>query len=379
MLNTDQSVYNNTLSGNDIFIMGQSGASNNGDTASAYLYGGNNIFIDGDKYSVLNKNNYQDIFIGGSGINTLIMPGKASNYSITASNSIWNDMAQTGNLSGYIITDNTKAINTLGVSSIRYVEFADKMIKLSDMSTVAVPVITTRSAVYMGSSDALNIVDSGTTVYGGKGTETITLANWNTLLANYSSLDSIPFSNFIHNVTIDQNVGRINLSLPSFFYEFQQAGNTINVYDSTGSNLILSGPVQGGSNGTLFSFGDGTASVLLSAGKMTLGGALISSSQPSAVTPTLTANVGSTATTTTSQVYMAANDTFNVATPGQSVFGNAGKCIVGIGGYDFTNNVTPLNIILDQNVSEIDFRNNLSTLSFLQSGNTINVYSSNGL
>ena len=334
------------------------------------------MFVDGDKF-VASKGS--DYFWGGSGINTTILPGLSSNYKITASNSIYNDMTGQSNLSGYMITDNTNVINSLGVNGMTYAQFADKTIKLSDMSTVTAPVTITHSAVYMGTSDSVTVVDSGTTIYGGKGTETITLANYNTAQSAFNSLGAVPFSNFIHNVTIDQNVSQINLPMPSFFYEFKQAGNTINVYDSAGANLVLSGPVQAGSNGTVFSFADGTASAVLSAGKMTLGGALIGSTTPTFVTPTLTATLATAPTTTSSQVYMAANDTFNVATSGQTVFGNTGKCVVGIGGTDFTGNVNVYNVTLDQNVSEIDFGSNLSNYLFLQTGNTIKIYDAGGL
>jgi hypothetical protein len=371
-----QSVFEDVFSGNDIYFTGALGAST-GDTYEPHLYSGNNIFVDSNKYS--SPTAYKDYFYGGIGINTTILPGNSANYKIAASSTIYNDMTGQSSLNGYMITDNTKNINTLGVNGMTYVQFADKTVKLSDMSTVTAPVTTTHSAVYMGTSDSVTIVDSGTTIYGGKGTETITLANYNTAQSAYNSLGAVPFSNFIHNVSIDQNVGQINLPMPSFFYEFKQAGNTINVYDSTGANLILSGPIQSGSVGTLFSFADGTASAVLSAGKMTLGGTLIGSTTPTFVTPTLNTIIASAPTTTSSQVYMAANDTFNVATSGQTVFGNTGKCVVGIGGTDFTGNLNVYNVTLDQNVSEIDFGSNLSNFFFFQTGNTIKVYDAVGL
>ncbi len=365
--NTDQTAYTSSLAGNDVYITGTSGGSYN-----PHLYGGNNIFVDGDKY--VSSTTASDYFYGGSGINTVILPGNSSNYKLTSSSSIWNDITQTSNLSGFIITDSTNTINTLDVSSITYAQFADKTIKLSDMSVVASTVATTHSAVYMGNSDSVKILDSGTTVYGGKGNEVLTIAA-------YDSTNSIPFSTSIRNVTVDQNVGQINFDLPSYFYQFQQAGNTIKVYNSTGANLVLSAPVQGDSDGTLFSFADGTGSAMLVAGKMTLGGALVSASQPIAVTPTLIPNkIGQgSPLSTTSQVYMAANDYVTAGTSFETVFGNSGYEKVSLASFDLTGFASVLNVTLDQNVDELVFGRSLSSYLFQQTGNIINIYKSIGL
>ena len=369
--NQNQAVFNNFLSGNDIYFSGTTGAVT-GNNYSAHLYGGNNIFVDSDRYA--SPTAYSDYFYGGSGVNTVILPGNSSNYKITASNSIWNDMTQTSNLSGFVITDNTKTINTLGVSSITYAQFADKTIKLSDMSVATSTVATTHSAVYMGNSDSVKILDSGTTVYGGKGNEVLTIAA-------YDSTNSIPFSTSISNVTVDQNVGQLNFDLPSYFYQFQQAGNTIKVYNSTGANLVLSAPVQGDSDGTLFSFADGTGSAILVAGKMTLGGALVSASQPISVTPSLIPNkIGQGSPfSTTSQVYMAANDYVTAGTSFETVFGNSGYEKVSLASIDLTGFASVLNVTLDQNIDEMVFGRSLSTYLFKQTGNIINIYKSIGL
>ena len=90
-------------------------------------------------------------------------------------------------------------------------------------------------------------------------------------------------------VSLDQNVDRINFANTASSYAFKQAVNIINVYDATGITLIVHAPVQGDSNGTLLGFSDGTASVILSSGVMTLGRSTVSTATPSALVPTLTA------------------------------------------------------------------------------------------
>ena len=57
--------------------------------------------------------------------------------------------------------------------------------------------------------------------------------------------------------------------------------------DSARTSLLVTVPVQGDTDGTDLGFSDGSATVLLSAGVMTLGGATVSSTAATAVTPTL--------------------------------------------------------------------------------------------
>jgi hypothetical protein len=90
-----------------------------------YLYGGNDTYYENH---VLMK--YADLFYGGDGIDTAVLPGKASNYNIQASNYIWDNLKSIGNLPGYIITDNTKAINTLQVNQVERLSFTDTNVAL---------------------------------------------------------------------------------------------------------------------------------------------------------------------------------------------------------------------------------------------------------
>jgi len=133
----------------------------------------------------------------------------------------------------------------------------------------ALTATTTKARVYLGVDDAFTVSNSGTVIYGGIGTDTVTIVSG------------------VSGVVLDQNIERINFSGPANSFAFKQTGNKINVYDVTGSSLLVSVPVQGDSDGTLLGFSNGTASSLLSGGIMTLGGATVSSSTASVLNPTL--------------------------------------------------------------------------------------------
>ena len=257
-------------SGNDIGYTGRQATS-----GSAFpSYSGNDVFVIGGL-----KAQYSDVFYGGTGTDTVILPGKYADYNMTLG-SVWNEATQKGDLPGNVFTDKLGVYSTVQLNQVEYAQFADKTIKLSDLSTVTSPVLTTKAAIYMGSTDVVTTANSGTTIYGNSGTEIVTLSNYG------GSTLPVPFSEYINSITLDQNVDQVNLFLPSSLYQFQQAGNTIKVFDITGKTLIVSAPVQGDANGTLLSFPDGTASAKLVAGVMTIGGAVVSAPTPGFVSPT---------------------------------------------------------------------------------------------
>ena len=99
------------LQGNDTYI-----TSNNGNDTSSntiHLYAGNDTIYENQKLL-----KYPDVFYGGDGIDTVVYSSKASNFSILTSNNIWDDQTQKANLSGFVITDNTKSVNTLQVTQV---------------------------------------------------------------------------------------------------------------------------------------------------------------------------------------------------------------------------------------------------------------------
>jgi len=101
----------------------------------------------------------------------------------------------------------------------------------------------TSAKIYLGTDDSFTISNSGATVYGGSGNDTVTIS------ADMSG------------VTLDQNIECINFSSASTTYAYKQTGNKINVYSST-SILLASVPVQGDGDGTVLSFSDGKASAM---------------------------------------------------------------------------------------------------------------------
>ena len=118
---TDLAAMKRVLAGNDTYIT----SSTSEDSNTYYLYGGNDTLH--HNHSVLK---YSDVFVGGDGLDTAIIPGKASNYSVVASKSVWDQVKQVGNLSGFVVTDSTKKINTLQVSEVERLKFMDGNVAL---------------------------------------------------------------------------------------------------------------------------------------------------------------------------------------------------------------------------------------------------------
>jgi len=156
-------------------------------------------------------------------------------------------------------------------------------IKTSTKTVHAVASNSTRAKVFLESGgDSYIVSNSGTTLYGGTGNDTVTIADG------------------VTGVTIDQNVEQINFSSSLSNYKFLQTGNLINVYDSAGSTLILSSPVQGDSDGAILSFSDWSASALMaSGGTMTLGGMTVSSTAANVLIPNTATTTTTTSTTST--------------------------------------------------------------------------------
>jgi hypothetical protein len=172
-------------------------------------------------------------------------------------------------------------------------------------------------------------------------------------------------------ITLDQNIDQVNFLSPYSSYTFKQTGNLINVYDASGITLILTVPVQGDTDGTLFSFSNGMASAKLTGGVMNLGGATVKSSTPSALTPATATSTASTTNVSTAKVFLGADDSFTVSNSGTILYGNTGKGVVtiapGISG-----------VMLDQNIGQINFAGAVNSYAFKQTGNMVNVYNALG-
>ena len=125
-------------------------------------------------------------------------------------------------------------------------------------SPTATPNVTNAKVFLGAGSDSFTVSSIGTTIYGNTGNDIVTIAS------------------AASGVTLDQNIERITFSGASNSYAFKQTGNLINVYDASNITLLLAkAPVQGDASGTLLSFSDVTASALLAAGVMTLGGTIV--------------------------------------------------------------------------------------------------------
>jgi hypothetical protein len=211
------------------------------------------------------------------------------------------------------------------------------------------------SKVFLGADDNFTVSSSEAVLFGNTGNSAVSIAGEAT------------------GVSLDQNIGRINLAAAASTYTFKQTGNMINVYDAAGTTLIVKAPVQGDSDGTVLSFSNGTASASakLVGGVMTLGGVAVNSSSATILAPATTPGTPPTPTTTTAKVFLGADNSFTVGNSGTTVYGNTGKGTVTI-----SSGIAGVN--LDQNIGQINFVGLSSSYKFKQTGNLINVYDAAG-
>jgi hypothetical protein len=111
----------NPLSGDDVYI-----TSNVKLDSQIFLYGGNDII-----YQNHLLNQYNDVFYGGDGVDTVVFQGKSTDFTINYSTSIWDELNRKSGLEGFIIKDNNGIINTTQVNQIEKLQFSDKTIDLS--------------------------------------------------------------------------------------------------------------------------------------------------------------------------------------------------------------------------------------------------------
>jgi hypothetical protein len=226
--------------------------------------------------------------------------------------------------------------------------------QLIPLTTGAAPVTTTTKAkIYLGSDDTFIISNSGATLYGNTGSDTVTLADG------------------ASGIILDQNVERVNLPGTANSYQFKQTGNKINMYDAAGTTLLVTIPVQGDSDGTQLSFSNGTATARLTAGIMTLGEAAVSATA-TPLAPILTTGTPTPATATKAKVFLGNDDIFTVSNSGAIVYGSSGVDTVtiaaGISG-----------VTLDQNVERLTLPGTADSYTFKQTGNKLNIYDASGV
>lgn len=126
------------------------------------------------------------------------------------------------------------------------------------------------ASVYLSSGESFTISNNNASVYGGGGTEVLTV------------------SSGLTGTNIDQNIERVVLGGASSSYTYQQQGNQLVVY--SGSSQVAIVPLQQDTDGTLLTFSNGTVSAKVSASGMTFGGATVTagttSTTATSVTPT---------------------------------------------------------------------------------------------
>jgi len=223
------------------------------------------------------------------------------------------------------------------------------------------PAAVSKSKVFLSGTtpEAFTIANSEVNIYGGSNREVITI------------------NSGVTNISLDQNIDRINLPGTTSDFIFKQSGNLLVVYnaaDTTGTTPVVTLPTQGDSDGTQIGFSNGTIyDVKFNAGQILLGGALVNSSTPALLWPlTATATVEPTLSATSSaKVFMASNDSFTVANSGVTVYGSSGSEVLTI-----TSGAT--NITFDQNIEQVIFAGTSSNYTFQQSGNQINIYNATG-
>jgi phage baseplate assembly protein gpV len=229
---------------------------------------------------------------------------------------------------------------------------------------------TASCTAYSGSPSTTNSTKAK--VYLGAGDDNFTVSNSGAILYGSTGNNEVTIASGVTGVILDQNIERINFSDPASNYTFKQTGNMINVYDSTGTTLVVKAPIQGDTDGTLLSFNNNVASALLTGGGiMTLGGVAVDSSTARPLTPPTSTSLPSPTNITKAKVFLIAEDNFTVSNSGATLYGNSGKGTVTI-----SDGIA--DVLLDQNIGRINFSGASSSYTFKQTGNIINVCDTNG-
>lgn len=119
---TDLEAARTVYSGNDTFV-GAISATKTSDSDTLDGFAGNDTFYGNG------SGKYDDIFYGGSGIDTSVYRGKYANYTITKG-TIWNDYTSKSDLAGFYVTDKTGLDGKQQLNSIERLQFTDGTLAL---------------------------------------------------------------------------------------------------------------------------------------------------------------------------------------------------------------------------------------------------------
>jgi hypothetical protein len=120
--------------------------------------------------------------------------------------------------------------------------------------------------VFLDSGESFTVNDDSVSVFGnsGVGTEVVVVGSG------------------VAGLVLDQNIERVQFTATGSGYKYLQDGNRLKVYDSTGTVLLATIPLQ--DDGSQLAFSEGTVDAELSTSHgMTLGGAAVSSTMPASV------------------------------------------------------------------------------------------------
>lgn len=133
--------------------------------------------------------------------------------------------------------------------------------------------------VFLDSDESFTVNDDSVSVFGnsGAGTEVVVVGSG------------------VAGLVLDQNIERVQFAATGSSYKYLQAGNRLKVYDSTGTVLLATIPLQ--DDGSQLAFSEGTVDAELSTSHgMTLGGAAVSSTVPASLPDTSKSTLFSVAT-----------------------------------------------------------------------------------
>ena len=156
---------NSFLSSQDVYVNGQLWETNNftspisvklaaGITLSelSTLYAGNDVvyapnikaresgidffgYAGNDRFYAYGSHEYDDVFHGGDGIDSVIYSSSISNFNITASNNIWDPTTQVAESVGYFIRDNSGRDGDVQVTGVERLVFSDAAVAFDVFGT----------------------------------------------------------------------------------------------------------------------------------------------------------------------------------------------------------------------------------------------------
>ena len=109
--------YAASLAGNDVYTSVSGNESTN-----TFLWGGNDTYT----HAHLSQK-YNDIVYGGDGTDKVVLSKASTAFTIKAG-SVWNELTQKTDLTGYTVTDKSGALNTLQINQVERLQFTDTSI-----------------------------------------------------------------------------------------------------------------------------------------------------------------------------------------------------------------------------------------------------------